>query len=96
MDSFLVDLSANLNVVKRMYEDLDLDFKDKVWTGRDLDPVGAIEKRFPGLHRHLVKQGVYIKLYKYVLLFIYFRVPSNCPIISNGGYTEMVRKTAAI
>ena len=30
MDAFLVDLSANLNVVKHMYEDLDLDFKDKV------------------------------------------------------------------
>ncbi|KAI0209092.1 Glycolipid transfer protein [Lamellibrachia satsuma] len=30
MDAFLIDLSANLNVVKDMYRDLDLDFQDKV------------------------------------------------------------------
>lgn len=30
MDAFLVDLSANVNVIKDMYRDLDLDFQDKV------------------------------------------------------------------
>ncbi|KAK2178001.1 hypothetical protein NP493_568g01006 [Ridgeia piscesae] len=30
MDTFLVTLSANVNVIKEMYRDLDLDFQDKV------------------------------------------------------------------